>query len=118
MTTEWIFEGRSVLNYSSLHLLSILLCHSSVWNPASFEKNFYQSIVDLQYVLIPGVQQSESVIYVPVSVLFQILFLYRLPQNMKKKLSVSAIQQSKWVIHHIYPLFCRLFPHIGHLSIE
>ena len=38
-------------------------------------------IVDLQYVLVSGVRQSDSVI--PISLLFQILFLSRLLQNVE-----------------------------------
>ena len=39
------------------------------------------SIVDLHVVLVSGVQQSDSVTHIHVSILFQILFPYRLLQS-------------------------------------
>ena len=43
--------------------------------------NFYWSIVDLQCCFSSGVQQSESVIHIHISTLFQILFPYRSLQS-------------------------------------
>ena len=44
-------------------------------------KKFYWSIVDLQIVIISAIQQSDSVMCMHISVLFQILFPYRWSQN-------------------------------------
>ena len=42
-----------------------------------FLNNFYWSIVDFPIVLVSGVQQSESVIHIHISTLFEILCAYR-----------------------------------------
>ena len=43
----------------------------------------FWSTVDLRVVLVSGVRQSESVIHIHVSTLFQILFPNRLLQNIE-----------------------------------
>ena len=42
---------------------------------------FYWSVVDLQCDGVSDIQQSDSVIHICTSILFQILFLHRLSQN-------------------------------------
>ena len=44
---------------------------------------FYWSIVIYNVVLVSGVQQSDSVIHIHIFFLFQILFPYRLLQNIE-----------------------------------
>ena len=58
-------------------------------NGILFSKNKFNFLFSLgrelsyNVVLVSGVQQGDSVLYVPVSVLFQILFSYRLLQNIE-----------------------------------
>ena len=42
-------------------------------------------------VLVSGVQQSDSVIHIHVSILFQILFLFRLLQNIEQSSLCSTV---------------------------
>ena len=44
----------------------------------------YWTIIDYQAVLVSGVQQSDSVIHIPVSILFQIPFQLRLLHNIEQ----------------------------------
>ena len=44
----------------------------------------YWTIVDYQAVLVSGVQQSDSVMHIPISVLFQIPFQFRLLHNIEQ----------------------------------
>ena len=44
----------------------------------------YWTIIDYQDVLVSGVQQSDSVIHIPISILFQIPFQFRLLHNIEQ----------------------------------
>ena len=44
----------------------------------------YGSTVDSNFVLVSGIQQSDSVIHIHASILFQILFPFRLLQNIEQ----------------------------------
>ena len=55
------------------------------------------SIVDSQYVLVSGVQQSDAVIHI--SLLFQILFLSRLLQNIEFPMLHSRSLLSTYFIY-------------------
>ena len=90
----------------------------------SFKKKFYWSIQLIYSVLDSGVLQNDSVIHIHIFILFQILFPYRLSQNIKQSplcytigpcwLSILHIQQclyvnSKLLVHpfphHTFPLW-------------
>ena len=66
-------------------------------------------------VLVSGVQQSDSVIDIHIFILFQILFSYRLSQNVEQS-SLSYVQQVlldylfciQWCVH-VHPKFL-IFP--------
>ena len=62
------------------------LCEFYYSNFLLFKKNLFYIGVSLinNIVLVSGVQQSDSVIHIHVSILFQILFPFRLLQNIEQ----------------------------------
>ena len=71
------------------------------------KKNFIGVYLIYNFVLISGVQQSESVIHTHIFFLFQILFPYRLLQNIEFPVLYS---RSLLVIYFIYSSVCMLIP--------
>ena len=49
-----------------------------------FVFNFYWSIADLQCCVVSDVQKSESIIHIYMSILFQVIFPFRLFQNIEQ----------------------------------
>ena len=43
----------------------------------------YWNMVDLHFVLVSGIQQIDSLIHIHMSILFQILFIYRLLESIE-----------------------------------
>ena len=67
---------------NSGHVL-VLLGVSEAFDRANFLKNLIGVWLINNVVLVSGVQKSESVMPVHVSILFQIIFPYRLSQNIE-----------------------------------
>ena len=71
-----------------MSLCSSLLDRDLIKNGANLASNLFKLLkieIWLIYnvVLISGTQQSDSVIHIHISILFQILFSYRLSQNVE-----------------------------------
>ena len=57
--------------------------HPRIYTPNFFTFWLYIGVADQQAVLVSGIQQSDSVIHMYVSILFQILFPFRLLYNIE-----------------------------------
>ena len=57
--------------------------HPRIYTPNFFTFWLYTGVADQQAVLVSGIQQSDSVIHMYISILFQILFPFRLLYNIE-----------------------------------
>ena len=79
---HFLYKCVTIYMYINVSIVSCLLYPFFKGNMYFF--NFYFILEINNVVLVSGVQQSDSVIHIHVSILFQILFPFRLLQNIEQ----------------------------------
>ena len=100
--------------YSIVYTCHIFFIHSSGNGHLGWKhilKNW--SLADLQFVLVTGVQQSDSVIHIYIHIPFQILFHYRLLQDIEYSSLCYIVGPCCLSILHLVACMCRCYSHFA-----